>query len=88
MKDILLGIISVLGVVGLIVILTPLSVFFGWITGHIIKWFCGDFVADGLNTLFGTARFTKDMLPLIGGVLGFIGSFFRATSTRGKRDND
>ena len=67
-------------------VLTPLTVFFGWITGHIINWFCGDFVVSGLNMLCGANRFTADMLPTIGGALGFVSSFFKAVSSSKKKD--
>jgi hypothetical protein len=58
-----------------------LSYFFGWITGHLLSWVCGDTVINGLNYLFNTTRFTVDMLPTICGTLGVIGSFFKSTST-------
>lgn len=37
----------------------------------------------GLNTLFQTTWFTKDMIPLCAGTLGWIGSYFK-TSNLGK----
>lgn len=55
--------------------------FGGWITGHILSWFIGDTVINGMNYLFNTDRFTVDMLPTICGTLGVIGSFFKSTST-------
>lgn len=79
-----LGVILLIVVVS--VILTPLYVFFGWLTGCIIQFFCGQFVVDGLNTLFGTTRFIPDHLPIIGGALGFVGSFFKTASTSKKKD--
>lgn len=40
-------------------------------------------LTDGLNTLFQTTWFTKDMIPLCAGTLGWIGSYFK-TSNLGK----
>lgn len=62
-------------------ITAPLSIFFGWFLGLIIQFFCGQFVADGMNMLFGTTRFSPEVIPLIGGCLGFIGSFFKSSSS-------
>ena len=73
-KIILTGIVLII----LLTLLTPLCVFTGWITGLIIEFLCGGFVSDGLNLFFDTNRFTPDSLPIIGGVLGFIGAFFKS----------
>jgi hypothetical protein len=90
MKDILKTTGAVLGMIGVfllpvlfVVLCIPLYVFFGWIMGHIINLFCGEFVTNGLNGLLGTDRFTRDMLPMIGGALGFIGAFFKSSSKSG-----
>lgn len=65
-----------------LVILAPVLYYFcGWITGHILKFFIGDTIVYGMNYLFNTTRFTKDMLPTVCGTLGVIGSFFKNTSS-------
>lgn len=76
------------GCVGAVLILIivfifgPVLYYFGgWITGHILSWFIGDTIVNGMNYLFNTTRFTVDMLPTICGTLGVIGSFFKSTST-------
>lgn len=64
------------------IILGPVLYYFGgWITGHILKWFIGDTVVNGMNYLFNTTRFTTDMLPVTCGTLGVVGSFFKSTHT-------
>jgi len=68
----------------LTIVLTPLGVFFGWVMGHIVNWFAGDFVARGLTVLLGR-DIGREMIPLIGGTLGFIGSFFKVHQAS-KRD--
>lgn len=72
----------------LLIIFGPaMNYLFGWITGHLLSWVCGDTVVNGLNYLFNTTRFTVDNLPMICGTLGIIGSFFKnmsATSSNKK----
>lgn len=51
----------------------------GYVTGLILNLFVGDGVVSGLNALFNTTRFTTDMLPVICGALGVIGSFFKSS---------
>lgn len=75
-----LGLIAII----LIILCPVLYYFFGWITGHILKFFIGDTVVNGLNYLFNTTRFTKDMLPTVCGTLGVIGSFFKNTTSSSK----
>jgi hypothetical protein len=66
----------------LILILGPVLYYFGgWITGHLLSWFIGDIVVNGMNYIFNTDRFTVDMLLTICGTLGVIGSFFKSTHT-------
>lgn len=74
---------SIIAAIGFV--LAPLSVFSGWITGVIIKLICGQFIADGLNVLFGTARFSPDVIPLIGGCLGFISLFFKSSTSSSEK---
>lgn len=62
-----------------IIICPVLYYFFGWVTGHILKFFIGDIVINGMNYLFNTTRFTTDMLPTMCGTLGVIGSFFKSS---------
>ena len=68
----------VLALIVVIIICPVLHYFFGWITGHILKFFIGNIVINGMNYLFNTTRFTTDMLPTICGTLGVIGSFFKS----------
>lgn len=70
---------SVFALIVGIIICPVLYYFFGWVTGHILKFFIGDTVINGMNYLFNTTRFTTDMLPTICGTLGVIGSFFKSS---------
>jgi len=80
-KSMIGGIITMIIAI-LIIICAPAFYYFGgWITGHLLSWFIGVIVVDGMNYLFNTTRFTVDMLPTICGTLGVIGSFFKSTTT-------
>lgn len=72
MKKILIA----LGVFALLLIVEPVAVFwmsyfFGWIASFVI----GDPLCHALNATFNTA-FTKDVIPLIAGAIGWIASYF------------
>lgn len=69
-------ILSALGILVLLLILEPIAVFwvsyfFGWIASFVI----GNPLCSALNTTFNTT-FTKDMIPLIAGAIGWIASYF------------
>lgn len=66
-------------------ILEPILYYFcGWISGHILNFFIGDTIVNGLNYLFNTTRFSTDMLPITCGTLGVIGSFFKNATSSSK----
>lgn len=77
---VLLGLIFIV-----LVVIEPILYYFcGWISGHILKFFIGDTIINGLNYLFNTTRFTTDMLPITCGTLGVIGSFFKNATSSSK----
>lgn len=54
-----------------------LAYFGGWLAKLVI----GTKLAAALNLLFNTTYFTAEMLPMMAGALGWIGSFFKSTTT-------
>ena len=58
------------------VIAFGISYFIGWIMSLCI----GGVVANGLNMIFATDRFTPEVIPLFCGTMGLIGSFFRKSN--------
>ena len=68
----------IIGMIIAAIIAPALYYFFGWITGHLLDFMIGDTVVNGMNYVFGTERFTREMLPTTCGVLGVIGSFFKS----------
>ena len=55
------------------VIIFGLGYFGGWLA----KITIGSKLVEGLNLLFNTDYFTKDMLPIMGGTLSWMSSFFK-----------
>ena len=71
----LVGIIAFLVVV---IIIEPALLFWlGYFSGWLAKLVIGTKLVTAINMVFGTA-FTADMLPMIGGALGWIGGFFKS----------
>ena len=69
-------------IIGIIVlcIVEPIIIFgAGWFGGWILMKIVGGAVVTGLNTLFGTTRFTPDIIPVVCGTLAVIGSYFKTT---------
>jgi hypothetical protein len=74
-----------LGVVGLVLLFllvySPLVFGLGYLSGWLAKVTIGGPLIHGINAIFGTA-FTKDILPIMGGALAWIGSFFKSSSVK------
>ena len=63
------------------IIIKPALLFWlGYFSGWLAKLVIGTKLVTAINMVFGTA-FTADMLPMIGGALGWIGGFFKSIST-------
>lgn len=60
-----------------------IGMFFGWA----LEIVAGNYVADGLNLLLGTDRFSAEMLPKIFGVIGAFSSVFMVKFST-KRDSE
>lgn len=77
MKSIFAGCLTII----LQILIGPIINFIGgWLGGLVVQCVCSDTLVGGLNILFGTERFTSDLLPIICGTLGVVGSFFRNTT--------
>ena len=79
-------IVWIIGIIVLGLISPVLSYFFGYIAGQFIEWTVGDQVINGLNLLFNTTRFSPQMLPMICGALGVVGSFFKSSANIKTKD--
>lgn len=85
-----IGIVAVItGFIGLLVVSPVLTFGFAWIGGWVLKLFVGNTIADGMNLMFDTTRFTPDFIPLACATLATIGKYFKSSQTnnnnRGRR---
>ena len=70
------------------IIIEPALLFwFGYFSGWLAKLVIGTKLVTAINMVFGTA-FTADMLPMIGGALGWIGGFFKSVRTASNNNNN
>lgn len=69
------------GVIALLVFGPVLTFGFAWIGGWILKVCVGTAIADGMNLMFNTTRFTPDFIPLACATLATIGKYFKSTQT-------
>lgn len=77
-------IIEVAGIVGAIALLvfSPVLTFiFAYIGGMLLDWVVGAKLVDGLNLMFDTTRFTRDLIPLACATLATIGRYFKASKS-------
>lgn len=85
MKDFVESLIAIIGAVvliGILFLLVPLlTFFFGWLAGLLAKVAIGVPLCNALNMLLNVSYFTPDKLPMMGGALGWVGSFFKTSVT-------
>lgn len=67
------------GLVGLLVFTPVITFGLGWIGGWLLKLCVGSAIADGMNLLFNTTRFTPDFIPVACATLAIIGSYFKSS---------
>jgi len=87
MKDFFVVIGAIVGIVALLFIVPLIGLVIGMFFGWALEIVAGNYVADGLNLLLGTDRFSAEMLPKIFGVVGAFSSVFGAKFST-KRDSE
>lgn len=81
-----LGWLTVLvGVIGLLVFSPVITFGFAWLGGWILKVCVGSAIADGMNLMFNTTRFTPEFIPLACATLATIGKYFKSSQTNNNR---
>ena len=89
MFDDFLSVIGALVSIVFLIVIEPFVYFwFAYLGGWIASITIGNILATGLNTMFNVAWFTKDMIPLCAGTLGWIGSFFKNDISIFGKDKD
>ena len=86
------GIVSIVsGVVvtfiGLLVFAPVITFGFAYLGGMILDWIVGDKLVNGLNLMFDTTRFTRDLIPLTCATLATIGRYFKSIQTNNNNKN-
>lgn len=76
------AIISIISGVIVLLIFSPVITFgCAYFGGMILDWIVGKQLVDGLNLMFNTERFTRDLIPLTCATLATIGSYFKSSHT-------
>ena len=88
MKTFLALIGGIVSIAGLVIILPFISFWLAYFGGWICTILIGDTLANGLNILFNTTHFSKDMIPLCAATLGWIGGYFKCRSTKVEKKYD
>ena len=69
------------GLVGILVFSPVLTFLFAYLGGMILDWIVGAKLVAGLNLMFDTTRFTRDLIPLTCATLATIGRYFKSSQT-------
>lgn len=72
---------AIVSAFGIIIIAPFISFWLAYFGGWLCSLVIGDVLAKGLNSLFNTTHFTKDMIPLCAATLGWIGGYFKCRVT-------
>ena len=71
----------VFGFIGVFVLSPVLTFGFAYLGGIILNYFVGDAITHGLNVVFDTTRFTRELIPLTCATLATVGKYFKSTNT-------
>lgn len=81
MKEFIIETIGIIVLAAIFIVFYPFLLFWvGYFSGWIAKLVIGTKLAAALNIVFHTTWFTAEMLPMIGGALAWVGSFFKGTT--------
>lgn len=82
------GIISIIaGAIALLVFSPVLTFLCAYVGGMLLDWIVGENLVNGLNLMFDTTRFTRDLIPLTCATLATIGRYFKSSQTN-KNEKD
>lgn len=83
-----LGIVTVIaGFIGLLVFSPVLTFGFAYLGGMILDWIVGAKLVNGLNLMFDTTRFTRELIPLTCATLATIGRYFKSSQSNTNKSN-
>ena len=74
-------------IVLLLLVFAPVLTFvFAYIGGMLLDWLVGEKLVNGLNLMFDTTRFTRDLIPLTCATLATIGRYFKSSMSNSNND--
>ena len=74
--------------IGLLVFAPVMTFGFAYLGGMILDWIVGEKLVNGLNLMFDTTRFTRDLIPLTCATLATIGRYFKSSQTNNNNNKD
>ena len=77
----------IVGVIFLLVFSPVLTFLLAYLGGMILDWIVGAKLVEGLNLMFDTTRFTRDLIPLTCATLATIGRYFKASQSNTNKTN-
>ena len=75
--------------IGLLVFAPVITFSLAYLGGMILDWIVGEKLVNGLNLMFDTTRFTRNLIPLTCATLATIGRYFKTSLTNNNnKDKD
>lgn len=75
----------IIGFVFLLVFSPVLTFALAYLGGIILNWVVGARLVSGLNLMFNTTRFTRELIPLTCATLATIGKYFKSNQTNNNK---
>ena len=77
-----LGIVTLVGgLIGLLVFSPVITFGFAYLGGMLLDWIVGAKLVNGLNLMFDTTRFTRELIPITCATLATIGRYFKSSQS-------
>lgn len=77
---------TIFGLISLLVFSPVITFALAWFGGWILKICVGSAIADGMNLIFNTTRFTPDFIPVACATLATIGKYFKSSQTNSNKN--
>lgn len=71
----------VIGIIGTMVFSPVITFGCAYLGGAILDWIVGAKLVNGLNLIFDTSRFTRELIPLTCASLAVVGRYFKSINS-------
>lgn len=78
---------AIVSAIALLIFSPVITFLLAYIGGMLLDWIVGAKLVEGLNLMFDTTRFTRDLIPLTCATLATIGRYFKSTQSN-KKERD